>query len=296
MNRKWFVVLVGIAVVAAFVCLTAVCGEKREKETGKDTAADSAKKNAPEPAAKSRKKITNNIGMTFVYIAPTGDEGFMMGSPPTEKGRYSDEKQHKVILTKGFYLQTTEVTQKQWKAVMHTEPWKGKSYVREGPDYPAVCVSWNDAQQFIEKLNEKGGTNKYRLPTEAEWEYACRAGTKTAYYWGDTMDGKYCWYAGNAYDVGQKYAHEVRDKRPNAWGLYDMIGNVWEWCEDRYDEDYYDNSPQKDPTGPGTGEVRVLRAGSWNLNPRKCRSAYRNGYKPHAALDLNGFRIARDPE
>ncbi len=286
MNRKVFVVLVVIAVVATFVSLTAVCGEKKEKETGKETVADNAKKNRPDPAAKSRKKITNSIGMEFVYIEPSGDNGFMMGSALTEKNRDSDEKQHEVILTKGCYLQTTEVTQKQWKAVMGANP----SYFKRD-DLPVDSVSWHDAQEFIKKLNEKEGTNKYRLPTEAEWEYACRAETKTAYYWGDTMDGKYCWYASNS----DRKTHPVGTREPNAWGLHDMSGNVWEWCQDWHDEDYYDNSPGKDPQGPPNGKRRALRGGSWFNIPWQCRPVFRGGINPVIADKSVGFRIARDP-
>ncbi len=282
MNRKGFVVFVGVLTLALFLsgCSTLT----RDKE-----------------------KITNTIGMTFVYIEPTGDKGFMMGSSlsPEEVVKryggyaewYKDQRpQHKVILTKGFYLQTTEVTQGQWKEIMGTEPWKGSSLVREGSDYPAVRLLWNDARKFINKLNEKEGTNKYRLPTEAEWEYACRAGTRTAYSWGDTMDGKYCWYKGNTWDVGQKYAHEVKGKRPNAWGLYDMSGNVCEWCSDWYDHNYYKNSPEKDPQGPPNGRDRVFRGGSWSFNnPRYCRSAHRFRHYPGDPPSSNsGFRIARD--
>ncbi len=266
------------------------CRKKKDDETGKDTVPDNAKKNGPEPAAGSPKNITNSIGMEFVYIPPTGDEGFMMGSPATEKSREKDEKQHKVILTKDFYLQATEVTQKQWKPVMGANP----SYFK-GDNVPVENVSWNDARKFIEKLNEKEGANKYRLPTEAEWEYACRAGRKTAYYWGDTIDGKYCWYGKNTWGVGQEHAHEVKKKRPNAWGLYDMSGNVWEWCEDWYDEEYYDKSPGEDPQGPRTGDFRVLRGGSWLDDPRYCRSAFRIKYYPDFTFNGLGFRIARAP-
>jgi formylglycine-generating enzyme required for sulfatase activity len=308
MNRRQFFIVVVMVLVATFVCLTAGCKEKKGKETGGDTVADSAKKNEPESAVNSQKKITNSIGMEFVFIQPTGDEGFMMGSSlsPEELAEcfggyaewYRDQRpQHKVILTNGFYLQTTEVTQGQWKEIMGTEPWKGESLVREGPDYPAVHVLWNDAREFISKLNEKEGTKKYRLPTEAEWEYACRAGTETAYFWGDTMDGTYCWYVGNTWDVGQKHAREVKGKRPNAWGLYDMSGNVCEWCSDWYDYNYYKNSPEKDPQGPPSGRDRVLRGGSWCFNPRLCRSAHRfRHYAGDPSSSNEGFRVAADPD
>ena len=277
MNRKRFVVVVVIAVLVVMIGLAVyVQLELRRKDAVRWTG----------------KIHTNIIGMEFVHVPPTGNEGFMMGSPESEDGRKSNEKQHKVILTKGFYLQTTEVTQGQWKEIMGTEPWKGESFVREGPDHPAVWVSWHEAQKFIKKLNKKEGTNKYRLPTEAEWEYACRAGTTTAYYWGNKMDGKYCWYNGNS----NRRIHPVGTREPNAWGLYDMSGNVEEWCQDWHDWDYFNNSPEKDPQGPPNGRYPVQRGGSW-LNPSSfCRSANRSWNYPDPTPNKYGFRIARDPD
>ena len=195
--------------------------------------------------------IENSIGMVLVPI-PAGE--FVMGSPKTESGRRNVEVQHPVTLTKPFLLGVHEVTQGQWQAVMGTTPWKGKQYVKEGDDYPATYVSWNDAVEFCRKLSEKEGL-EYRLPTEAEWEYACRAGTTTAYSFGDDASelGEYAWYRENAWDAGQKYAHTVGQKKPNPWGLYDMHGNVWEWCEDRYG--VYHAGAATDPTGPAAGGV-----------------------------------------
>ena len=245
-----------------------------------------------------KKRITNSIGMELVYIEPTGDKGFMMGSslPPKKVWKHfggdaewhEDERPlHKVILTKGFYFQTTEVTQRQWTAVMGANP----SYFK-GNDLPVEQVAWHDAQNFIKKLNEKEGTNKYRLPTEAEWEYSCRAGSTTVYYWGYAMNDKYCWSDDNS----EGETHPVGRKKPNTWGLYDMSGNVWEWCEDRYEVDYYDSSPDKDPRGPRSGKFRVLRGGSWNYLPGNCRSAGRGGDYPGNSMNDLGFRIARAPD
>ena len=235
--------------------------------------------------------ITNTIGMTLNKI-PAGT--FMMGSPDTEKDRQDDEHQHKVTISKAFYMQTTEVTQRQWKAVMGTEPWKGEDYVKEGPDYPAVYVSWDDAVAYCKKLSEKE-SKTYRLPTEAEWEYACRAGAKTTWSFGDDENklGDYAWYRENAWDIDEKYAHQVRLKKPNAFGLYDMHGNVHEWCHDYFEEDYYKQSPAKDPTGPTSGSSRVLRGGSWLGRTRYPCSA-RRSYFGASGDSRNGFRLVRE--
>ena len=237
--------------------------------------------------------IINTIGMTLKEI-PAGT--FLMGSPDLldDPGRRNNEQQHKVTLTKPFYMQTTEVTQEQWTAVMGTEPWKGKVYVKEGPDYAATYVSWNDAVAYCKKLSEKEDKT-YRLPTEAEWEYACRAGTQTRWSFGDDEKalGDYAWYRENAYDIDERYAHQVELKKPNAFGLYDMHGNVWEWCHDYYVEDYYKQSPAKDPMGPASGSSRVLRGGSWFGRTRYARSAGR-GRNDAGARGSGGFRLVRE--
>ena len=234
--------------------------------------------------------FTNTFDMTFKEI-PAGT--FMMGSPEGEPDRDSAEHQHPVTISKAFYMQTTEVTQGQWKAVMGTEPWKGKSFVKEGPNYPAVNVSWDDAVAFCKKLSEREGKT-YRLPTEAEWEYACRAGTETRWSFGDDEKvlGDYAWYHKNAWDIDERYAHQVALKKPNAFGLYDMHGNVWEWCHDYYGEDYYKQSPEQDPTGPGSGRFRVLRGQSSGLDSRTPRSAYRG--RDIAGGNRYGFRLVRE--
>jgi formylglycine-generating enzyme required for sulfatase activity len=237
--------------------------------------------------------ITNTLDMTFKEI-PAGS--FMMGSPEGEEDREDDETQHKVTITKPFYMQTTEVTQGQWKAVMGTEPWKGDDYVKEGPNYAASYVSWNDAVAYCKKLSDQE-RKTYRLPTEAEWEYACRAGTETRWSFGDDENklGDYAWYLENAYDIFEQYAHQVELKKPNAFGLYDMHGNVYEWCHDYYEADYYKQSPAKDPTGPTSGSFRVLRGGSWGGDTRFSRSACRDRHfpPPPAFVDY-GFRLVRE--
>jgi formylglycine-generating enzyme required for sulfatase activity len=224
---------------------------------------------------------------------------FLMGSPETEKNNpREDEHQHQVTITKAFYMQTTEVTQGQWKALMGTEPWKGhefSKYVKEGANYPATLVSWDDAVAYCEKLSEKE-SKTYRLPTEAEWEYACRAGTKTIWSFGnDKKDlGDYAWYDENADDIDEKYAHQVGLKRPNPWGLYDMHGNAWEWCHDFYGVNYYKQSSEKDPTGPARGSSRVLRGGSWDDLSRLTRSAHRSRFDAGRRFNYVGFRLVRE--
>ena len=238
------------------------------------------------------KSISNTIGMKFNKI-PAGT--FMMGAPEGETDRRDDEYQHKVTITKAFYIQTTEVTQGQWKAVMGTEPWKGKSYVKEGPDYAASYVSWDDAVAYCKKLSEKEGKT-YRLPTEAEWEYACRAGTETRWSFGDDEKdlGDHAWYDENASAINEKYAQQVAQKKPNRFGLYDMHGNVWEWCHDFYGGDNYNQPIVKDPSGPAQGSARVLRGGSWRNDSRYARSAFRGRFVAYSRLNLNGFRLVRE--
>jgi formylglycine-generating enzyme required for sulfatase activity len=244
------------------------------------------------PTAPAIDSTTNTIGMELKLI-PAGT--FMMGSPEGETERNDDETQHKVTITKPFYMQTTEVTQGQWTAVMGTEPWKGKSLVKEGADYAVTYVSWGGAIAYCKKLGEKEGTT-YRLPTEAEWEYACRAGTKTTWSFGndEKVLGDYAWDRENAWDIDEKYAHQVELKKPNAFGLYDMHGNVWEWCRDYFGEGYYNQSPEKDPTGPASGSICVLRGGSWVNLSRVTRSARRLGSDAGRRGNLVGFRLVRE--
>ena len=182
---------------------------------------------------------------------------------------------------RSYYMGKYTVTQKEWKAVMGTTPWEGKKHVREGDDYPATYISWNDCQDFVKKLNAKEKVNKYRLPTEAEWEHACRAGSTTDYCFGDDKGrlGEYAWYKDNADKVGEEYAHRVGQKKPNAWGLYDMHGNVWEWCQDKYDS---------------SGSNRVVRGGSWSNNAVYCRSAYRGSNYPDGGNGYIGLRLLRE--
>ena len=241
-----------------------------------------------------RFSLSNGESMEFVWV-PSGT--FQMGSPSSEAGRDNDEGPvHEVTISKGFYLGKYEVTQGQWEAVMGTTPWRGEYGVRSGSAYPAVYVSWNDAQEFIGRLNSAAGSEVYRLPTEAEWEYACRAGTTIRWSFGDDESQltHYAWYIANTWYVGEHYGHRVGTLRPNAWGLYDMHGNVWEWVHDWHDEDYYSRSSLVDPWGPLTGSGRVVRGGSFfYCSARSVRSAIRNDVSPRARFCSIGFRLLR---
>jgi formylglycine-generating enzyme required for sulfatase activity len=215
-----------------------------------------------------------------------------MGSPASEANRDDDEVQHEVTISKPFYMGVTQVTQAQWEAVMGTEPWKGEQYAKADPDHAVNYVSWNDCQEFIRKLNAKVRGRGFRLPTEAEWEYACRAGSRTQFHFGDDESklGQYAWYHGNAYDKGEEYPHAVAQKQANAWGLYDMHGNVWEWCEDWYGE--YPRGRVTDPTGPANGKYRVVRGGGWFVFPSFCRAAFRYWFSPDYRFFYFGLRVA----
>ncbi|MBN2687684.1 MAG: formylglycine-generating enzyme family protein [Deltaproteobacteria bacterium] len=238
------------------------------------------------------KTLENSIGMAFVLI-PAGS--FVMGSPICEDCRFDDEKQHRVILTKPFYMQTTQVTQGQWTAVMKSDP---PYFSSRGDRFPLEQVSWYDCQGFIRELNRMEKTNVYRLPTEAEWEYACRAGTKTPFNTGDCLSTKEANYHGK-YPYGRcpdgQYRHKtvpVASLPPNAWGLYEMHGNVWEWCSDWYGE--YSGHVVQDPRGPKRGTAHIHRGGSWNYCAMFCRSALRISRAPDFRADIFGFRLARD--
>lgn len=230
-------------------------------------------------------------GMKFAYIPP-GE--FMMGSPKDEPGRDDDETLHKVILTEGFWLQTTETTQGQWKAVMGNNP----SRFGNCDNCPVEQVSWEDVQEFLKKLNARGD-GEYRLPTEAQWEYAARAGTTTPFYFGDCLSTDQANYNGN-YPLTGCPKGRYREKTvpagslnaPNAWNLQDMHGNVWEWCMDWHGD--YPSGSVTDPTGPATGANRVNRGGSWDLSARYCRAASRFRYTPSFRFGYLGFRVLAD--
>ncbi len=206
--------------------------------------------------------------IAFVEI-PAGT--FQMGSH-AENMLDDEQPVHTVTITKPFSMSIYEITQGQWKQVMGTEPWVADQNVQEGDDYPASYVSWYNADAFARQLDSLSGTHHYRLPTEAEWEYAARAGSTTEYWFGDEADS-----------LGQK--------RPNRWGLYDMHGNVWEWVLDWYGD--YPSGAVTDPKGSESGSRRVFRGGSWGLTARGAPSAYRNSVAPDFRDFYLGFRLVR---
>jgi formylglycine-generating enzyme required for sulfatase activity len=268
--------------------------------------------------------------MEFVRI-PKGV--FLMGSPEDEEDRFDNEgPRHQVEITRPFYLGKYEVTREQFQRFVADDTYRteaekdglggagwnrAKKSFERSKDYtwkdvgfpqtdndPVVNVTWNDADRFCDWLKQKSG-KAVRLPTEAEWEYACRAGTTTRFYSGN--DAETLAEVGNLADgtfkkqFPKETAIEAEDGyvftapmgrfKPNKIGLFDMHGNVWEWCQDWYDEGYYANSPRRDPQGPNNGTHRVLRGGTWYTPPRYCRAAYRGGETPASCNDDHGFRV-----
>jgi formylglycine-generating enzyme len=241
-------------------------------------------------AASELKMVKNSVGMAFVLV-PAGS--FLMGSPTDEPFRDKDEAPHKVTLTKPFYIQTTEVTEAQWHALMKRK-WFGR---RTGGDLPVVKVSWYDCMEFVEKLNRLG-EGRYRLPTEAEWEYACRAGTTTPYSFG-VHEGfqlqEYAWFVTNCSQAQEPYAHAVGTRKPNPWGLHDMHGNLWEFCSDWYGAyPFPDDGPVTDPKGPETGSTRVVRGGAYDSRDYQTRSATRYWRYTNVPYGTVGIRLVRD--
>jgi formylglycine-generating enzyme required for sulfatase activity/serine/threonine protein kinase len=237
------------------------------------------------------REIVNGVNMTLVRIEPGT---FTMGSPAGEEGRSDGEVQHRVTLTRAFYMGTTEVTQAQWKAVMGAgnNPSEFK-----GDDLPVETVSWDDAADYCKQLSQREG-KQYRLPTEAEWEYACRAGTTTPFSTGATIGADQANYdSTGTYGAGvngpsRRQTTMAGSFKPNAFGLFDMHGNVMEWCSDRYSA--YPEGPQRDPQGATAGNYRVLRGGAWGVIPRFCRSAFRGIIDADVRATLSGFRVVLD--
>jgi formylglycine-generating enzyme required for sulfatase activity len=274
----------------AIAVLSAVPGFAAE-----DAGDASATKETPAP-------IKNSIGMTLVPI-PAG--AFQMGSSDREPGRNNNEGQVDVTISKPFLISDTEVTQQQWTEVMGNAPWEGavsNSFAKKGARFPAVGISWDDAVAFCKELTDSEreagkipSDVSYSLPTEAQWEYACRAGSRKAYTFGHDAAklSDHAWWGGdigNGNASAERYAHEVASKQPNAWKLFDMHGNVSEWCLDGFE----DKLPGgKDPLAPTRGYDRAVRGGGWTDGAVNCRSAWRWRESSASSSYSRGFRLVR---
>lgn len=250
------------------------------------------------------KEVKNSIGMELTLI-PAGK--FLMGSPMDEAQRNDDEPQHEVTIAKPFYVGVFEVTQGQYQKIVRQSPsffaktGGGKERIKEldTSNYPVERVSWLEAVEFCKMLSAKEEGRTYRLPTEAEWEYACRAGTKTPFHFGNDFNSNLGNINGLSYaSYGKETAGPFwrstvlqGQYQKNAFGLHDMHGNVQEWCSDWYDADYYTKSPKEDPQGPEKGTERVLRGGAWPSSAKACRSAARNHFPPDERTYTTGFRV-----
>ena len=279
MKRLLFTMLLGLMMVG--------CGEEAQKEA--------VQEEAPKEASFAIKPGENftvpDLNLSMIWVKPGT---FMMGNPLSEAERDEDEIQHQVTLTKGFYLGKYEVTQAQWERVMGNNPSRFK-----GADRPVENVSWSDAVEFCKKLTEmekKAGRLpngwKYVLPTEAQWEYACRAGTTTAYSWGNDINStraNYNWDGGGTSGNDFKQTRDVGQYAANPWGFFDMHGNVWEWVSDW--RATYLIGAQTDPEGPASGSLRVNRGGSWNGVGSHLRSAERGSITPGFRISFIGFRV-----
>ncbi|MBM4272600.1 MAG: hypothetical protein FJ139_10685 [Deltaproteobacteria bacterium] len=248
---------------------------------------DVAMAKPPSPPEIERTYTSPTLGAKFIFI-PAG--AFGMGRPGVfVLGKYYDRTEHQVTISRPFYMQTTEVTQGQWQKVMGKNP---SGFKDCGDECPVEQVSWNDVQDFIRKLNSMEGTDKYRLPTEAEWEYAARSGGSQEAFAGTSSESGlkyYAWYIENSEDM----THPVEQKRPNGFGLYDMTGNVWEWCQD-WEGDYPSGSVT-DPTGPSSGSARIRRGGSYDYHPNLMYTTSRSSSPPDRKYKLLGFRLVRTP-
>jgi len=263
--------------VLALACVWAGCA-------GPGSRSEAGAKAQPPAAPGAGQGLTLDLGggVTMALAAiPPGR--FMMGSPDSEEGREKEEgPRHEITISKPFYMSATEVTEAQYAAVMGIAPGGGKAAAK-----PVTGVSWQDAAAFCKKLSEKTG-KAVRLPTEAEWEYACRAGSQARFSFGDADSGlsEYAWYGANS-GLG---THPAGQKKSNAWGLYDMHGNVGEWCADWFGP--YPAGPVTDPQGPASGKERVVRGGSWYYSADGCRAANRIRFAPGDGFPCIGFRVA----
>jgi formylglycine-generating enzyme len=238
----------------------------------------------------------NSLQMAMVWI----DAGrFKMGSPLGEKGRYPNEEQIEAMIDHGFWIGKYEVTQSQWHALMGTSPWRWQPETTNGAEYPATYVTWDDAVSFCSALTKREQDAgqlppgwEYNVPTEAQWEYACRAGTTTRYSFGndESQLELYAWYDGNSRRAGEHYAHRVGQKDPNRWGLFDMHGNVMEWCRD--EQPWVPKTDFQRRQAAEYGQPRIMVGGSWFHDAEGCRSAFRTGNWRTRRSSYLGFRVA----
>jgi len=284
--------------------------KEKDKVTQRSAGPAEPRRDGPAPVATRGDRVlrlADNVSLALIYVAPGR---FVMGSPESEPGRSPDERQHDVALTQGFWLGRTEVTQRQWAAVMKRSAQEQRALAEaerrdassaapalpgESPEHPICYVSWDEATEFCRRINaaesDQGRVPSgygYWLPTEAQWEYACRAGSAGPHAGGASLD-EVAWYENNAGGV----AHPVATKAANAWGLFDMLGNVSEWCADYYGE--YPQGTAIDPYGPDAGAGRVERGGHWANPERRCRPAQRSGVPGNRRYPGTGLRLALRP-
>ena len=253
----------------------------------------------PLPAGEITVALPGGVTMDFVWIEPgvftmgttEEQEQLMRNKGLWDNWHENEHPGHQVTITRGFWLGKYEITQEQWAAVMGSSPWSGQVHVQANPDHPAVYISWDDVQELIDRLNADAAL--YRLPTEAEWEYACRSGGSTLWSHGDDEGqlGDYAWYRNNAWNAGLEHGLPVGMKMPNDWGLFDMQGNVWEWVQDWYGP--YSSVEQVDPQGPATGSRRVFRGGAINTVPQDTRPAIHSYDVPSLGYYSLGARLVR---
>ena len=267
--------LAAIALGVALPAAGGIVGLTLWQHGGRDTP-EARASGVPVALPQSTLRLADGVAMTILHL-PAGS----FRTPTPHRAGPKGASLRPVTVPKGFGISRTEVTQAQWEAAMETRPWQGKPHARDGADLPVTYVSFYDAERFCARLSERVG-RKVRLPTEIEWEYACRAGSDGEYCFGDANEplGEHAWFAKNAFLTDQAHVHPVAGRKPNAWGLYDVHGNVWEWC---YDE--------LDPYGPNS-----IRGGSWVSEARYCRAAFRGQLDLAAANYDVGFRVVVEGE
>ena len=285
-NRTaWVVAVLGVLIgCGLFFAFSGGDGSDYNSSYSSDDGGAAPGEQIEEPASSSSARTFTVDGVEFKMVAVKGGT-FQMGATSEQQNPFGDERPVHSVTLSNYYIGETEVTQALWQAVMGSNP----SSFTGNSQRPVECVSWDDCQTFISRLNSKTGMN-FRLPTEAEWEYAARGGNRSnkTQYSGSSNIENVAWYDSNSGST----THPVKGKSPNELGLYDMSGNVWEWCSDWYSSDYYSNSPHNNPQGPSSGSCRVLRGGSWNILAQYCRVALRNYNGPAYRYDSYGLRLA----